>query len=76
LGDGVDDVAENFLERHGLIVTVADVYSVAARMDRVGGQRGREVACGHLNRPVADGEQAVAALDRVARTCGSLAFPL
>src|SRR5262245_40159644 len=35
-------------------------------MDRVGRQRGREVARGDLDRSIADGEQAVAGLDRSA----------
>src|SRR5262249_61435115 len=64
--DSGDDAAEDLLERHRLIVVIADVHRVAAGADRVGGQGGREVARGHLDRPVADGEQAVAGLDRLA----------
>jgi len=64
--DSVDDAAEDFLERHRLIVVVAYVNRMAARVDRVDRQRGREVARGHLDWPVADREQAVAALDRLA----------
>jgi hypothetical protein len=39
---------------------------VAAGVNRAGGQRGGEVARGHLKRSVADGEPAIADLDRLA----------
>jgi hypothetical protein len=39
---------------------------MAAGVNRVGGQRGRDIARSHLERPVADGEQAIAGLDRLA----------
>src|SRR6516165_1078743 len=39
---------------------------MAAGVNRVGGQRGREVARRHLEWPIADGEQAIAGLDRLA----------
>ena len=42
LRDRFDDALEDFLERHCLIVVVADVHRMAAGVDRVGGQRGRE----------------------------------
>ena len=73
LWDRVDNATKYFPERHRLIVVIADVHRVAAGVDRVGGQRGREVASGHFDRPVADGEQAVAGLDCVAYV--RLAYP-
>jgi hypothetical protein len=36
--DRVDNAADDFLQRHRLIVVIADVYRMAAGMDRVGGQ--------------------------------------
>jgi hypothetical protein len=66
LRDRVDNAFEDFFEGDRLIVVIAAVNRVAAGVDRIGGQRGREVARGHLERPVADGEQAVAGLDRLA----------
>src|SRR6516164_9095718 len=39
---------------------------MAAGVDYISGQRGREIAGSHLNRPVTDREQAVAAFDCLA----------
>src|SRR5262245_45405468 len=54
--DRINNTPEDLLERHCLIVVIVDVHRVAAGVDRISWQRGRAVARGHLERPVADGE--------------------
>ena len=66
LRDRVGDAAQDFPERHRLIVILADIHRVPAGPDRVGGQRRGEVARGTVDRPVADGQQAVTGLDSLA----------